>query len=481
MNTFILLAAMSLGAEHQLEDFHYYNESAQSAGLPLVNKIYVDLPNKDDKGNFLVFASSNLKHMIGFKEIKSDGLNGLILTFKETRDVVPALNTCTDYPAYPIVLFDGIECTHTNEIVVSVQPSVNKENFLKRLQKVANGTFRVDEIKPKTYLVQIDSLRNPSNALILANLIAKDSFWVRHARVSWIPLNGYVKATASVETPAASSLGQRRNFKIEINVMDPEIKVKTDLLPQMGQAVMPLPFSGENWLDVFPVEIQEINFERSKKIIVTYPFRYLQFGFFYFQPVTISYERNGQLRTVKTENYRYASSSLINGAIGSEIVDIQEMPNDKIELGVVEPVEVPQLSNATKQTYQKFKIAGGATCFGLGSLFLVGALLSFKRKLSGWLAKTDESEAWSELRQSMHDNKDLGKGNYLMISKKLNVVMNEAFGVSLYSVNLKDCNRNFRDLVNELNKIYEEEATAVLDGVALRKFIRTFCKERNYL
>jgi hypothetical protein len=446
----------------------------KSSGLPLTNKIYINVPLKEDKASFLTFASSNVKNMTGFKEIKEGDLDGLVLTFTHSRDVVAALNVCTDYPAFPVVLFDGVECTHINEIIVAVQPSVNKDDFLRRLTKVTSGAIGLQEIKPKLFIIDVQGLRNPSNALILANLIAKDNVWVRHARVNWIPLNGYVTTTMSVETLASSSLGQKRELKIVINIFDPDIKIKTDLLPQMGQGLTPLPFAGENWLDVFPVEIKEINLERSKKVIITYPFRYLQFGVIAFNSLTISYEKNGKLKTTSTPSCRYFA----NGLIGfNQITDLQDLPTDKLDLPSVDLVEVPPSPNYISQ-YKKLRIGSNVLCFGLGALFMVGALVSFKRKLSNWFTKDDCSQAWSVLRYSIHEQ-EMSKASYVSISKKLNNVMVETFGVSLYTIDMKFCNSNFRNLVKELNKVYEDES--VLDTAALRVFLKTFCKERNYL
>lgn len=469
MNTLLLVTALSMGADYNLEDFHYYNESGQSSGLPFTNRIYVDLSSSEDKKNFLKFASANLRDMISFKDINTEDYNGLIITIKNKKNIIEALNICTDYPVRPIVFFDGVECTHQNEIIIGVQPSVNEESFTKRINSVIKGSFKIREVSPKVYLLKLDGLRNPSNALILANLIAKDNFWTRYARINWVPLDGYVKAIATIENPGRASLGEKRNFKLTIKVYDPNINVKLDLLPQ---TVAPVPFAGDDWIDSFPMDIQESSSERMKIVVVTYPFRYLQYGTYYFQPVIISYEKDGKLLTTKTDVVGYSPNQLAT----AEMIDLQELPNDRFLLPV-NTMELPQFVSPSN-VYSKYKIGSLVVCGSLGGLFLLSLVSTLRNKFNNW-GKSHDNHVWSVLKHSTHDYQNLGVENYIAIASKLNKVMNEAFGVSLYSINIKECNANFRHLIAELNKVYEPDA--LLDSAELNKMVRKFCKERNYL
>src|SRR5581483_7278214 len=245
MGVLLTLVAMSVGMVYHPEDFHYYNEFSQGRGLERINKLYIDF-KQGDKERFLKL-SSKIKKLERFQEIKTEDLNGLLLFFNNTKDTIDVLNELLSksYSVAPVVLYEGIECTHSNEVIVGLQPSINEPDFLNRLKRLANGNFKLTKLSPQVYKVGVDSLTNPSNALILANVIAKDNAWVKYAMIAWHPLDGYIKATASVETGSVTHLGELRKLKIVLTVFDPTINIRSDLLPQMGQGLTPFPFSGE--------------------------------------------------------------------------------------------------------------------------------------------------------------------------------------------------------------------------------------------
>lgn len=467
---------MLIGTSYRAEDFHYYDDGLQARGLLITNKIYV---KPDNKKEFLKFTDS-LKTLERFKDIHTDDLNGLLLFFNNRSDTLEALNKCIEkgYSAYPVVIFEGIECVITNEIIVSVHPSVNRDDFINRLNKVADAKFTiVQEVKPRVYLIRVDELKNPSNILILANLIAKDSFWTKSAMVAWVPLDGFVKAFASVETSATSHLGEMRNFKLTINVFDPDINTRTDLLPQLGQSLVPFPFAGEIWFDSFPPEIIETVSGRKKTITVNYPFRQLQYGNYIFQPIVISYEKNGELFTTQTNLCQYVVRSVI---AGTDIDDIQPRTNDGLDLLILQPVGLPKTENPMKIAYWYAKVGSSTIFFGIAAVLLFGSTLSLKNRVVSWLRSDGEGKLWRELRHNMYFS---GKNTevrdyYLSISHTLNLVLTEYFGVSLYSVNLSECNDNFVKLVEELNKVYQQYT--VLNPQYLLGLLKIFIRVSNY-
>lgn len=470
MNTMLLLAAMLLPS-YRAEDFHYYDENLQARGLPMVNKIYVDVSKPKDKEEFLKFAEKlNLEH---FKDIRTNDLDGLLLFFNSKKDVFEALNKCAGkYPAYPVIIFNGIECSVTNEIMAQVHPSVSQEDFLKRLTKVADAKFAVRELKPKLYLLKVEDLKNPANVMVLANLIAKDTFWTKSAMVAWIPIDGYVKANISVETPAISNLGELRNFKVTIDVFSHDINVRTDLLPQLGQSLLPFPFAGEIWFDSSPPEITEVKTSRGKTVTATFGFRQLQYGTFVFQPILVTYEKDGEVYTVKTNTYQYGTRSVI---AGTDIDDIQARTNDGLDLLTLRPIGFPKTENPSKIMYFYIKIGISFICFSMAIMFLGGALVSLKNSVSAWLTEDEIEALWNNLKNC---DADTQYAYYKAVSSKLNHLMTAVFGVSLYSVDLAHCTNNFKYLVDELDKMYQSNTT--LNPESLRDFVKTFCKDRKY-
>jgi len=467
----ILLAALMIGTSYRAEDFNYYDENLKARGLPVANKIYVESPK--DKKQFLVDIE-NLKGLDRFKEFRNPDLDGFLLFFNNKKETIDAVNKlASKYRAYPVVIFNGIECSVTNEIMVHVHPSVSQEDFLKRLAKVADGKFSSRELKPKLFLIKVEDLKNPLNVMVLANLIAKDSFWTTAAMVAWTPIDGYVKANVSVESPANGQLGEMRNFKVTVNVFDPDIKVRTDLLPQLGQSLLPFPFAGEVWFDPAPPVVNETKVNRGKIVTINYAFRQLQYGNFAFQPIVVSYEKNGELKTIKTNTSQYSIRSVI---AGTEIDDLQPRTNDGLNLAILRPVGFPKTENPMKSVYWYAKVGISSICFSIAAILLGGALATGKRNLAAWYRGGNKDEGlWEGLEYSRATP---DRRYYWIVSKYLNSVMNGVYGVSLYSVNLSECTSNFKRLVEELDRLYQPNAT--YNAESLKDLVKTFCKDRKY-
>lgn len=471
MNVLLLLTSMMIGTTYRAEDFHYYDPSLQSRGLPLVDKIYVEVPQKDKKDFFALVDKLKVER---FKDFQTNELNGVLLFCKDKKATLATLNSLLDnkYRAFPVIIFDGIECTTTGEIAVQVQPSVNIDDFTLRLNAVAKGKFKVGEIRQKLYSVTVEELDNPSNIFVLANLIAKDTFWVKYALMVWVPVDGYVKANASVETLATSQLGEMRNFKVTVDVFDPNINIRTDLLPQLGQGLLPFPFAGEVWFDPSPPTITETKTNRGKTVTINYPFRQLQFGNFIFQPIVISYEKGGELQIVKTGTCQYTIRSVI---AGTDIDDIQSRTYDGLDLLVLQPVGFPKKDDPMKLVYYYLKIGTSSICFGVAAMLIAMGLSALKHDVSRWYASDGKDSLWRGLAAC---EADTARNYYVIVSKCLNKLLTEGYGVSLYVVNRSECTVNFQNLVNELDKLYQPEA--VYNYESLKDLVKQFCKNRRY-
>jgi hypothetical protein len=303
-------------------------------------------------------------------------------------------------------------------------------------------------------------------------LLAKDTFWTQAALVNWIPLDGYVRANAAVETPAISHLGEWRTFKLTVDVFNPDIVIRTDLLPQLGQSLLPFPFAGEVWFDPFPPEITEVKTTSGKRVTVNFRFRQVQYGNFAFQPIIVSYEKDGELRTVKTNVCQYSIRSVI---IGTDIDDIQPRTSDGLDLIILKPVGFPKTENPAKAMYMYIKFGVGFICFSTAAIFLVGALVSLKNTAVGWFTETEENKLWKDLLwcRAVPD-----RNYYLVVAQYLNKLLVGVYGVSLYSVNRSGCTEVFKELLKELDKLYQPVAD--YDGSKLRELVRQFCRNRKY-
>ncbi len=467
MNALLLMTSLLIGT-HQPEDFHYYDMNLQPRGLPVVNKLYVQVP-EDNKKDF--FEHVERLSVDRFKIFNNGELNGVLLFFKNKKDTLEALNGLSSDKRYlvsPVVVFDGIEVTHTNEIAVQAQPSVNEADFTKRLSSIADGKFTVSQIKGKLFSVRVKELNNPSNVLILANLLAKDSAWNAYAMVNWVPIDGYVKANLMVETAATGQLGEMRNLKLVVDVFNPNVKVRTDLLPQLGQGYTPFPFSGEVWFDPSPPKITEIKTNRGKTITISYAFRHLQYGNFTFQPMLVSYEKDGELKTVKTENCLYAIKSVI---AGTDIDDIQARTGDGL---MILPVggSMPMPKDTRIYNYAKYGIS--VLCFSLAAMLFAGAVASAKRHVWSWMQPDGGERYWVGLRTLA----TIDAGSYYRgVSQYVNLILTESFGVSLYKVNMHCCGDTFKALAAELDKIYQPAPSYNVEK--LKRLVTKFCKDRR--
>jgi hypothetical protein len=485
MNALLILASFFVGTTYSAEDFHYYDEGLQAKGVLVINKVYVGVPNAKDRKEFVKFAGE-LKDLERFKEIEADELNGIILFFKNKIATINGLNKCLakGHMASPVAVYEGIECTALDGIIINMQPSVNKDDYIERLNMVADGDFKIvkEEVSKtgeKYYVLVVKNLKVPSNILILANLIAKDAFWTKSAKVVWVPLDGYVKATASVVTPATSHLGQGRNLKVVVEVFDSEVKVRTDLIPQLGQGLVPFPNVGELWFDSAPPQITESQQNSRKTITITYPFRQIYFGSFAFQPIVISYERNGKLLTTNTNTCEYNIRSVIEG---THIEDIQPRGSDGLNLSITK-LDLPVMSDTDLYFYKYLK-SFIAVLLGLGGALLASYCFSKCQSWLMWMFQEDESDKlWSDLKECRHLHCLTGqwRESYLTISNRLNKVLVGVFGVSLYSISVEECNDNFKKIIAELNKLYESNEWAEgLDVCGLTSNLVTFCKQREY-
>ena len=463
---------------YKTEDFHVYDDSLKLHGLPLVKKLFVLLPTEEEKNLFLIFGKK-LPKMVEFTTVTigvNKELKGYVLLFEDRAATFKSLNNCLKegYNVYPVVIYDDVEMAVPNEIIIKVHTSVRRSDYLRRLGKVAEGKFDLHEIEPKSFHLTIKELINPSNVLVLSNLISKDSFWVKYAMPVFIPLNGYVCATASIETPSYTNLGQERILKISIDVFDPKVNVKLDLLPQMGATFAPFPNAGENWIDIKTPVISETKTNTKRNITVSYPFRYLQHGNFVFQPIAVPYEKNGQIMQARTDVCKFVAKSVIMGA------DIDDLQSESYlaSLNQVPPIMPAKSDEYLGVVLADAKLVVPAVLACTGGVLLLFWFTSLLPVLTGMFNNDPKKTLWDDLDACLDLDFDNWVFDYTLVSSRLNKVLVQDFNVSLYSLSPELCNDNFSKLLGELNKLYRQHVEA--DPEVLNHALTKFCYERKY-
>jgi hypothetical protein len=292
---------------------------------------------------------------------------------------------------------------------------------------------------------------------------------------AYIPLNGYVWATASIETSSCANLGQERVLKISIDVFDPKVNVKLDLLPQMGATFAPFPNAGDNWIDIKPPVISETKTSTKRNITVSYPFRYLQYGNFVFQPIAVSYEKNGQIMQARTNVCKFVAKSVIMGT------DIDDLQSESYVAGITQtPITAPVKSTDEYlvSVLGDVKILVPAALAGIGGILLLFWLTSLLPILTGMFNSDDNEAVWDNLDACLDLDFDNWTADYALVSSRLNKVLAQEFNISLHSLSPELCNNNFANLLGELNKLYMQHVEA--EPEVIHHALTKFCHERKY-
>ncbi len=145
-----------------------------------------------------------------------------------------------------------------------------------------------------------------------------------------------------------------------------------------------------------------------------------------------------------------------------------------------DPQALPKPDTLMQSVYWHAKMVSGILCFSIAGMLILGFLVSTAMSVSAWLNSSEDVKSlWKELKYSLSGVKYTEHHEcYLLVSKNLNNLLNAAYGVSLYSVNLDECTQNFKDLVNELDKLYQSHPCYNIER--LRDCVRKFCRDRRY-
>jgi len=341
---------------YRAEDFHYYDENRQVHPLPMLPKILVSF---DDKERFKKFT----RHMLEISEIEPYEENTVIVHCWFENYVLGLLNRfhLAGFECSPIVMFDNLESTPGKWILFEPKPSVSKPSLYAKISQVSTK-FTIRPANKRVFRLRPDA-RLTKNILVLANLLASDSFWFKWARVDFEPLYDPIVASLSVITPAVTDLGEERKLRITVDIYDPRVKLRTDLLPQIGHGnFMPIPISNNLWIDSDSVEIKEIHKGLKTTYVIDYPFKVLGLGDFFFHRFNLFYELDGELKSIRVNEVDFEISSVIEGT------DISALQLTKDDLVLNHSLVLPHVQDVSETRYLALAFLG-LGILGLGLLF----------------------------------------------------------------------------------------------------------------
>lgn len=459
-------------APYEMAHFHYYDEQHKLHGVPLQNSIFVEGPVTKE------FADG-LKKNPGVESasvVKSVDKQGVMLFTKSKRETLEVLNELVrNYKAYPVVMWEGVESIPLPEVVLQTTSPVTELLLRRRLNSL--GKFTIDSItnlEGNNYSIVFKDTKIPSNILVLANIVAQDTAWVKWCRPNFQPLIGKIAASMYVTTPAKTHLGEMRQLNVVVDVYVPGIKLRTDLLP-----IMPAiqPFVDDIWLDANPPTVKEKKGLHKTTYIITYKFRFCRPGIVEFTRFGLAYEEGQQAKTVMVDMTRFHTSSVLN-----DIDDIQLITQNNL----LTEVKLPETIVPKKLSYLNL--------IGLSLLFLGGIVALGKvGGLAGgigrnWWLLLRESRSkerlWKDLQKMSWylDDKDWKDGKnglpgYHQVSKQMALVLATFFDIHT-PVSADSCvNLEVATIFKELEKLYQENA--IPDINVLSKAMRLFCKNRS--
>lgn len=311
-----------------IRDFYVYDETNLMQRLKLVPKIVVNflkqLPdeeeiaflNKFPSAGHLKDSTQSHRYILEFPSVVSE---------QSLMDILTEINSSLVAEGIPVVLIDNIEAV-AEGIVVKTHTPLTPEMVGKRLKRF--GEFSIRQVAPEghAWVFIIDEVKPPLHLYPLINLIKSDA-WVKNVRPKFRYLHQAIVSTLEV-IPISGTVDETRTVRLFIRVFDPEIKIRTDLLPQFGEGkFVPSPMPSP--LFFFPSvgarePSQEFSDARGKVFSFQWRFRLFAPGEWTIPPQIIPYERKGEQFTVSFPQVPFVVTSLVGS------LAINDMPSPKL-------------------------------------------------------------------------------------------------------------------------------------------------------
>ena len=349
-----------------------------------------------------------------------------------------------------------MDCFPTQSFVVKTKPFVTEKLLRERLSKLLknNEETKVVSIVRTTedWEITLQSFYTFPNMLVLANMIAEDS-WFHWARVNFAPLYAPMSGQMSVTNPAVLNLGYDKQLEVVISVYKPSVKIRKDLLPQLGQRFFPVPLKDSVWYDIGPTAITEEKYPDKHVIRMVTQFRYLNHGTVGFPSVEIAYEEGKQQGVFTIDGTQYGVQSVIKE---TAINDIQVRPSFPPIVKLADPGEFVRVV----LPWQKL---GLIVCvFGGVVLVFVGFVMTVKKVgivLEGHRLVLAKRRLWYDLANCVNAlTKDNWHDSYKEVSLRLSMILSVYFGIKKPIGSEQTDDADLCKILNELEKLYAKDA-----------------------
>lgn len=437
-------------APYEMSHFHYYDEQHKLHGVPLQNKIFVEgLVTKE-----FVAQLKNNPNVVSAITVKSAERQGVMLFTKSKKEALEVLNEVVRaYKAYPVVMWEGVESIPLPEVMLQTTSPVTEILLRRRLNSLGKVTIdSITNIDGNKYSIVFKETKIPSNILVLANIVAEDTAWIKWCRPNFQPLIGNITATMYVTTPAETNLGEMRQLNIVVDVYKPGIKLRTDLLP----SIPPMqPQVEDIWIDANPPVVKEEKGLSKNTYTITYKFRLCRPGNASFSRMVLPYDDGKEVKTVFVEMTGFQTNSVLNDTIDDiQLITQKNLLDEIVPPEITVPIKLPYLNLA------------GFVLLILGGVVALGKAGGVVSVVAGnwWLAFREshgKERLWKDLRRlafqlTKKDND--WKDNYHKVGKQMAKVLAIFFDIHT-PVSADSCvNLEVATVFRELEKIYQEKA-----------------------
>ena len=446
---------------YEAENFYTYNNEhiqvplfCQKVFVPDIDKnveAYLSKIQSDYK-----FDKLKIKGMDWFEYDKrkfvnlEEGTNGWVVNTKSKNDLFKLMKMLSNDKIFylPVVSWEGMDCIPTSTLIVKAKPFVTEGMLRLRLAESSKLKLMNINKKEDLWYLTVSDINLPPNILVVANMLAEDTAWFDWARVKfktiYEPVSGYMFVTS----PASLNLGYDKQLEIVINVLDPNLKVRMDLLPKIGQSFWPMPQKDEVWYDIGQTTITEEKTSEKTVIRMVTPFKYLNYGAISIPSMQIAYESGKEKNFCTIDGILWNTQSIIQA---TEINDIQVIPKKEIlmapEPGVFSKVLLP------------WQILG-LCCMGLSAvIFLiiccVAAISHFNDFSKNRMIKLQNRYYWDELLKAPKAS-DNWRTAYAYTTLKLAKVLDVFYGIKIPISSDEVGDNRLHNILVELEKLYQQ-------------------------
>jgi len=451
-------------APYEMAHFHYYDEQHKLHGVRMLHRVFVEGPVTKE-------FTEKLKVKDGVESVsvvKTSDRQGVMVFTKGKKETLEILNELVrGHKAYPVVMWEGVESIPLPEVLLQTTSPVTEILLRRRLNSLGKVQIEtINNIDGNNYSIVFKETKIPSNVLVLANIVAQDTAWVKWCRPNFQPLIGKITASTFVTTPAETNLGEMRQYTIVVDVFVPGIKVRTDLLP----TTPPVQQIEDIWLDANPPMVKEEKGLHKTTYIITYKFRLCRNHQASIAQFNLAYEEDKQAKTVLVPTVSFSTNSVLG-----EIDDIQAITQKNL----LSEVSTPEVKVANKLPYVNLV---GFVLLLLGGVVALGKAGGFAGSVANnwWLALSEsrgKERLWKDLRKMSWNLDTNWQTYYHKVSKQMAKVLATFFDVHT-PVSADSCvNLEVATIFRELEKLYQEKATPDVD--TLSKAIRLFYKNRS--